>query len=93
VEQNDKFKWTEQDNEIAQIELQMATLLTVRLSERPELSLDGMMQSQKIRAELNPYIIKISEILKTEKINILSKVYIEPGKGRVVFVMVEDETN
>lgn len=63
-----RFKWTPEDNRIAEVELQMATVLTEELNARPCVSLALVYESEKVRARVHPLLKGLESALQRQLI-------------------------
>lgn len=85
-----KYRWSPQDNRIAETELQMATIMTEELRSRPSVSLALVYASQKVRARIQPIL---TELERTTGRRLMAETQEEPrksGEPRVVTVVIKD---
>jgi hypothetical protein len=65
-----RFKWSRNDNVIAQAELKLARILTEEMNRRPEVSLRALFQSKVVHDRVAPVLVglelKVGKKLKTQ---------------------------
>lgn len=54
-----KYKWTQEDNRVAETELDIANYLTRQLKQKPELSLNTLLVSKNVQHEVGGALAKL----------------------------------
>jgi hypothetical protein len=84
-----KFRWTPEDNRIAEVELQMATILTEELKARPCVSLALAYESVKVRARVHPLLNGLEDEL-CRRLAAETHEHREPDGTRIVTVVIKN---
>lgn len=67
---NDRFKWSSEDNVVAQAEEKLARILTEEMNRRPEVSLKALFESKTVHDRVAPILygleLKTGKRLKTQ---------------------------
>lgn len=58
------YRWTPEDNAIAEVELKLSTILTRELTARPEVSLNMLYAIQNVRAQVQPLLLDLEARIK-----------------------------
>lgn len=84
VKADPRFAWTVKDNKIGQAEFKLATYLTKLLNERPELSLNALLMSDKVKENVGGILSDLRKEVRATEVNAPTEVIRENGRRRVV---------
>ena len=85
-----RFAWTPLDNAIAEAELTLSKFLSQQLNDKPELSLNAVLKSDKVHAKVGPILLDLDEKIG-KHVKATNTVWRNAGGSRTVYVHIEPE--